>query len=814
MNRNRLPGIVNWLIDRLADSPASPLGRLAALRFGRPLPGVATSELGDAPVRVLIAPVNYAGQAKAWAESLEKFDPSISARNFAVEVPGGFSFDSDLLVPVPTYHNDSDWQHRQLRAAARASHFLIEAEEPPFGRLFGRSLKRQAAAIESQGTSVAYIAHGTDARLPSRHIRENPLSYYSDSTVYIPRAEAIAARNIAYLEHAGKPVFVSTPDLLTDLPNAHWCPVAVDLPRWDTERTVRRPGSPLRVAHAPSVAAFKGTHLIMPTLEKLQREGVIEFTLIQGVPSADMPATFAQADVLIDQFRSASYGVAACEAMAAGCVVVGQAGDRVRSVVEDTSGLALPIVEATPDTLETVLRRLALDPEFTEIAEASKEFVRHVHDGRLAAKTLVTHWISQNQAALPVAQSSSDPTKPDFSPMHIALVSRIYRPEPSAASLFLGSVADELSASGHEVTVLTAKPLSVHRGTARQPHRERVRTFPVLRDRSGYVRGYLQYLSFDIPLFFRLLFSKRPDLVFVEPPPTTGAVVRIVCALRRIPYVYDAADIWSDAAGQVTSSRFVLKTLKLLERFAMQGARELVTISQDVVDRARALGVRTDATVTGFGADVEAFSYAPEVPNERLFLYAGTYSDVHGAEVLVSAFAEFSRTHPGYRLRFVGNGTSRESLRAIASEVGVSEYVSFEDAITPERLSPLFSTAIASLATVRPGSGYEYAFATKAYSSLAAGCPVIFAGPGPTYDFIRDSAEGVSLGAAVDYDADRIAAAMRSLADRPLTPEERSDLARWTASEHSIRTVAEKVADVLTALPDGTARSRRNSAHG
>src|SRR5690606_36418085 len=141
---------------------------------------------------------------------------------------------------------------------------------------------------------------------------------------------------------------------------------------------------PLRVVHATSNPVLKGTPLIMPTLEKLAAEGVIEFRIIQGVPSAEMPALFAESDVLLDQFRLGSYGVAACESMAAGCAVVGQVSAQVREAVAAASGRELPIVEANPDTLEAVLRGLAADPEFDALSRTGREFVREVHDGRMA----------------------------------------------------------------------------------------------------------------------------------------------------------------------------------------------------------------------------------------------------------------------------------------------------------------------------------------------------------------------------------------------------------------------------------------------
>lgn len=383
----------------------SPVGKLAAARLGKPAPrgSVPATDFGvaddttaaDADVRVLIAPVNYAGQGIVWARAIEAALPTAAARNMAIEVPGGFSFDADLLVPVGTYHNDTEWQQRQFDAAAHATHVLIEAEEPPFGRMLGRSVTAQAAALQAHGVNVAYLGHGTDVRLPSRHIAGNALSYYDDPALYLPRAEQLAARNIALVSDSGRPVFVSTPDLLVDLPQAIWCPVAVDPARWTApDRAEREPGAPLRVAHAPSVAAYKGTQLIMPTLERLRDEGVIEFDLIQGVPSHDMPARFAQADVLLDQFRAGAYGVAACEALAAGCLVAGQVSDQVRTVVQRDTGHELPIIEATPDSLEATLRELASRNDLAARRTAGINFIREVHDGRRAARALIEHWIS------------------------------------------------------------------------------------------------------------------------------------------------------------------------------------------------------------------------------------------------------------------------------------------------------------------------------------------------------------------------------------------------------------------------------------
>src|SRR5690606_35228716 len=119
-----------------------------------------------------------------------------------------------------------------------------------------------------------------------------------------------------------RPVFVSTPDLLTEVPWAHWCPVVVDVKSWENTRELLTGERPI-VAHFPSMGHVKGTHLIEPIVSDMQRRGVIEYRGMTGIKSADMPSHVASVDIVLDQFRIGSYGVAAVEAMAAGRVVIG-----------------------------------------------------------------------------------------------------------------------------------------------------------------------------------------------------------------------------------------------------------------------------------------------------------------------------------------------------------------------------------------------------------------------------------------------------------------------------------------------------------
>ena len=382
--------------------------------------------------------------------------------------------------------------------------------------------------------------------------------------------------------------------------------------------------------------------------------------------------------------------------------------------------------------------------------------------------------------------------------MRVVIATRIFGPEVSAASAILRIWAEEFRDRGHEVVILTARP---PRGSVvDDPTGIDIRRAAVKRDRQNYVRGYLSYLSFDVPLAFRMLFSRRADLYIVEPPPTTVAVVRVVAALRRTPYVVRAADYWTEAAELVTRNRLVIGALRRLEAWGLRGARKLFAAHQPLIDRFREVGITTPAVPIGFGADTSHFQYDGRLPPEPpIFVYAGTYSEWHGAGIFVEAFPEVLARHPGARLLYYGNGEERAPMQARARELGIGEAVAFHGPIPPAALSPILAGATATVASLTPVPPNDYALATKVYSSLAAGCPVVYAGRGPTVGFLNDS-EHPRAGVAVAYDAGEVATAMLAAAADPLPPAARAELAAWSAAEYSLNAIAEQVVDESLAI--------------
>ncbi|MFF2389863.1 glycosyltransferase family 4 protein [Agromyces sp. NPDC058104] len=381
----------------------------------------------------------------------------------------------------------------------------------------------------------------------------------------------------------------------------------------------------------------------------------------------------------------------------------------------------------------------------------------------------------------------------------VVLATRLFAPEVSAGAFRLRALTRSLLGRAASVRVLTTTPPSTApQGREEQPGLE-ISRFPVLRDSGGNVRGYVQYLSYDIPLFFRLLVS-RYDLAVAEAPPTTGIVVAAISALRRRPYAYYAADVWTDGVAAIGAPRFVVAAIRWLEGVTMRHASTVLSISDEVTERIASFGVDPERIATvGNGIDTEVFNPDGEVGGDgtRYFVYTGTMSEWQGAEVFIRALELVRERVPDVRLRFFGQGSAEAQLRALATQTA-PEAITFGGVVPPEQSAEWIRGAVGALVSIAPGLGYDFARPTKTYAAAACGTPVVFAGSDASSGAALVREHGLGVHAA--FTPESVAEAMLELLGEHGTEraaQGRRARAAWIETNASLRAVGDAAADAV-----------------
>ena len=337
----------------------------------------------------LIGPTNSANQGNEWSRALSRVGAKSSSLRISSD-PVSEWFTTDLSIDRESWLKLPERIALVQRVASTADVVLFESLRPMFRienvRDGSHQVLEDLELMRTIGKKVGVIFHGSDIRDVDAHASRYSFSPFNTQR---PEIEDLRKRSnenrgaLPILRKKKIPIFVSTRDLLREVPDAHWLPVVIDYEKFNRV-AVESPIFPtdaLRVLYLPSRSWLKSAEIILPILEKLDTEGVIDFIKPAPVPHDQIPEMLAQADLVIDQMMGV-IGVFAVEALAA--------GRRVMSFIDTSDGedvitSSTPVININPSNLESEIRRVASErPRPTE----GPAFAHKWHDGRESARVI------------------------------------------------------------------------------------------------------------------------------------------------------------------------------------------------------------------------------------------------------------------------------------------------------------------------------------------------------------------------------------------------------------------------------------------
>lgn len=364
--------------------------------------------------------------------------------------------------------------------------------------------------------------------------------------------------------------------------------------------------------------------------------------------------------------------------------------------------------------------------------------------------------------------------------MRLLVITQYFWPE----EFRINDLVAELSARGHQVTVLTGVP-SYPRGSvfpeyAANPDRFReyegceVIRVPMTTRGQGKLRLVINYITFAASATIAgvvALAGRRFDAVFVfEPsPPTVGLPAVSLRALHGWPVAFWVLDQWPEslAAVGVVRSPWVLRQVGRLVRFIYKRCDLLLTTSKSMIPliaNYASPGQRIEYFPNWTEAAFEREG-APVPPEARrragvfTVMFAGNIGEAQDFPAILDA-AERLRHRTDLRWVIAGDGRMATWVRDEISRRGLQSNFTMLGRLPADTMPALFIEADALLVSLRADPVFSLTAPGKIQSYLAAGVPVLAMLDGEGASVIEEAGAGFTSPAG---DGARLAANVERL---------------------------------------------------
>lgn len=407
--------------------------------------------------------------------------------------------------------------------------------------------------------------------------------------------------------------------------------------------------------------------------------------------------------------------------------------------------------------------------------------------------------------------------------MRILFLTDNFPPETNAAATRVYERACYWTRWGHDVTILTSAPNfpqgEVYPGFRnRWFQRERLDGMEIVRVKTfvapnkGVKLRILDFLSYMVSATIASVFLKRPDIVVATSPQFFCAVAGSnVAFLKRVPFVFELADLWPASIRAVGAIRSgpLLKRVERMELALYRRSRAVVALTEafkaDLVGR----GIPANkVAVVRNGVDIERHDVVPRCEELAKSLgldgkfvvgYIGTHGMAHELQnVLESAALLGDRRE--IRFLLVGGGAAREALIEQRDDAGL-ENVVFVPPVPKEKVDRYWGLCDLALVHLKDDPVFETVIPSKMFEAMAYAKPIVLAAPhGEAAELLENSGAGVWVPPAQPQ---ALADLVASLASDPERRRAIGQTGRQAAPRFSRENQAKYMLDVLERVIEG-----------
>ncbi|MGC6770382.1 glycosyltransferase family 4 protein [Enterococcus sp. LJL128] len=335
--------------------------------------------------------------------------------------------------------------------------------------------------------------------------------------------------------------------------------------------------------------------------------------------------------------------------------------------------------------------------------------------------------------------------------MKVGFFTDTYFPQISGVATSIYTLKEELERNGHEVYIFTTTDPNApefEEDVIRMP------SVPLVsfKERRLVVRGmwYAYLIAKELEL----------DLIHTHTEFGSGILGKMVGKKLKIPVIHTYHTMYEEYLHYIAKGKVLRPThVKYLSKAFTNHTTGVVCPSKRVINKLQEYGVKSPMRIIPTGIDIKKFE-RPDITRQMVkelreeigltdenltLLSLSRISYEKNIQAILTGMSRIIEEFPQVRLLIVGNGPYLESLKTMAVDLGIKEYVIFIGEVPNDQVAIYYKAADFFVsASTSETQGLTYT------EAIAAGVPCIVEGN----DYLNELLDHRSLGITFEKDED------------------------------------------------------------